>query len=60
MSSRPVVFSAVPTLFGADGELCAACGDGGVLRLLSARNAGGALDLDRLAAALAARPVPLG
>ena len=47
-------------LFGADGEVCAACGDGGVLRLLSARNASGALDLERLATALAARPLPLG
>ncbi len=47
-------------LFGTDGEVCAACGDGGVLRLLGARNASGALDLERLATALAARPLPLG
>ena len=47
-------------LFGTDGEVCAACGDGRVLRVLSARNASGALDLDSLATALAARPLPLG
>ncbi|HTD10807.1 MAG TPA: formyltransferase [Steroidobacteraceae bacterium] len=48
-----------PQLFGADGECYAACGDGGVLRLLSAADSRGPLDLERLAATLAQRPVPL-
>jgi methionyl-tRNA formyltransferase len=48
-----------PRLFGADGECYAACGDGGVLQLLSAADSRGPLDLKRLAATLAQRPVPL-
>jgi methionyl-tRNA formyltransferase len=48
-----------PRLFGADGECYAACGDGGVLRLLSAADSRGPLDLGRLAATLAQRPLPL-
>jgi methionyl-tRNA formyltransferase len=51
--------SAAPLLFGADGECYAACGDGGVLRLLSAVDASGPVELARLAAALAQRPQPL-
>jgi methionyl-tRNA formyltransferase len=39
-------------LFGADGELYAACGGGGVLRLLRVANARGPLDRQRLAASL--------
>ena len=39
-------------LFGADGELYAACGGGGVLRLLRVANARGPLDHRRLAASL--------
>jgi methionyl-tRNA formyltransferase len=45
-----------PLLFGAGGECYAACGDGGVLRLLSAANRAGPLDLSGLAAELARRP----
>jgi methionyl-tRNA formyltransferase len=48
-----------PQLFGADGECYAACGDGGVLRLLNAADARGPIDLGRLAGTLAQRPVPL-
>jgi methionyl-tRNA formyltransferase len=49
----------VPQLFGADGECFAACGDGGVLRLLAAADVHGAIDLARMAGALAQRPLPL-
>jgi methionyl-tRNA formyltransferase len=48
-----------PLLFGAGGECYAACGGGGVLRLLSAADGAGALDLRRLAARLAERPLRL-
>ena len=48
-----------PLLFGAGGECYAACGGGGVLRLLSAANSAGPLDLQRLAAQLAPRPLRL-
>jgi methionyl-tRNA formyltransferase len=47
-------------LFGADGELYAACGGGGVLRLVSVASAQGPLDRQRLARELAQRPAPLG
>jgi methionyl-tRNA formyltransferase len=47
-------------LFGADGEVCAACGGGGVLRLLEAANDRGPVDLKTLARALEQRPAPLG
>ena len=47
-------------LFGADGELYAACGGGGVLRLLRVANARGLIDSRQLAASLAPRPVALG
>ncbi len=47
-------------LFGADGGLYAACGGGGVLRLLRAADARGPLDFARLSQALGARPAPLG
>jgi methionyl-tRNA formyltransferase len=48
-----------PLLFGADGECYAACGGGGVLRLLSAADSAGPLDLRRLATRLAERPLRL-
>jgi methionyl-tRNA formyltransferase len=48
-----------PRLFAAGGECFAVCGDGGVLRLLSARTARGPLDLGGLAAILAQRPIAL-
>jgi methionyl-tRNA formyltransferase len=48
-----------PLLFGTDGACFAACGDGGVLRLLAAVNPRGALDLAQLAGTLAQRPIPL-
>jgi len=51
--------AAGPLLFGADGACFAACGDGGVLRLLEAVNSRGAVDLAQLAATLAQRPIPL-
>jgi methionyl-tRNA formyltransferase len=59
LSERPAP-RAGAWLFGADGELYAACGGGGVLRLVSVANAQGALDRPRLARALAQRPAPLG
>lgn len=46
-------------LFGADGGLYAACGGGGVLRLLSVTRAGAAPDVALLSRALAQRPLPL-
>ena len=46
-------------LFGRDGGLYAACGDGGVLRLLDAANDHGPVDLATTARALTGRPVPL-
>jgi methionyl-tRNA formyltransferase len=46
-------------LFGADGELYAACGGGGVLRLVSAATAQGPVNRERLARALAQQPAPL-
>lgn len=47
-------------LFSADGGLYAACGGGGVLQLLEAANARGAIDFQRLARAVRERPTPLG
>jgi methionyl-tRNA formyltransferase len=47
-------------LFGADGGLYAACGGGGVLRLLSAANERGPIDLAQLSSALSQRPAALG
>jgi len=47
-------------LFGAEGAVFAACGGGGVLEIRSAANAGAAVDLARLSAALSSRPTPLG
>jgi methionyl-tRNA formyltransferase len=49
-----------PQLRGLGGECVAVCGDGGVLRLLAARNAAGALDLAELARILERRPLALG
>ena len=49
-----------PCLFAADGECHAACGDGAVLRVLSAADRRGPIDLARLARSLGARPTPLG
>jgi methionyl-tRNA formyltransferase len=46
-------------LFGADGALFAACGGGGVLKLLSAVKAGVPVDLPQLSRALGAHPAPL-
>jgi methionyl-tRNA formyltransferase len=48
-----------PQLFGAAGQCYAACGDGGVLRLLEVADTHGVLDLARLADSLTQRPVPL-
>lgn len=47
-------------LFAADGELYAACGGGGVLRLLQVANARGAIDRQQLAVSLGQRPIALG
>jgi methionyl-tRNA formyltransferase len=47
-------------LFGAEGGLYAACGGGGVVRLLEAANDRGAVDFMRLARTLEQRPAPLG
>jgi methionyl-tRNA formyltransferase len=60
LSERPAPRSNGAWLFGADGALYAACGGGGVLRLLEAADARGALDFGRLARALEQRPLPLG
>ncbi len=49
-----------PCLFAADGQCYAACGVGGVLRLLSAATGRGPIDLGRLARELAQHPAPLG
>jgi methionyl-tRNA formyltransferase len=46
-------------LFGRDGGLYAACGDGGVLRVLEAANDHGPVELATTARALTGRPVPL-
>ena len=46
-------------LFGADGGVYAACGGGGVLRVLSALRGGAAVDLPHLSHALSAQPLPL-
>jgi methionyl-tRNA formyltransferase len=46
-------------LFGADGGVYAACGGGGVLRVLSALRGGAVVDLPPLAHALGSQPVPL-
>jgi methionyl-tRNA formyltransferase len=59
LSERPAP-RAGAWLFGVDGELYAACGGGGVLRLLSIANTQGPVDRRRLALALAQRPAPLG
>jgi methionyl-tRNA formyltransferase len=47
-------------LFSAGGGLYAACGGGGVVRLLEAANDRGPVDFTRLARALEQRPAPLG
>ena len=47
-------------LFGADGELYAACGGGGVLRLESVATPQGPVNRERLARTLAQQPAPLG
>ena len=47
-------------LFGAEGACFAACRDGGVLRILAAATADGAVDLARLASEVEARPAALG
>jgi methionyl-tRNA formyltransferase len=49
-----------PQLFAANGDCYIACGDGAVLRLLSAARAGNPVDLAALARSLDRRPVPLG
>ena len=49
-----------PCLFAADGRCYAACGDGGALRLLSAANSEGPVDLERLARTLEGHPAALG
>ncbi len=46
-------------LFGAEGGLYAACGGGGVLRLIGVANACGPIDFARLSKALARRPAAL-
>jgi methionyl-tRNA formyltransferase len=46
-------------LFGADDELYAACGGGGVLRLVSVAKAGAALDVPQLSRTLMQRPLAL-
>ncbi len=48
-----------PQLFGADGQCYAACGDGGVLRLLDAVGPEGSIDLAELAGTLRLRALPL-
>jgi methionyl-tRNA formyltransferase len=48
-----------PQLFAAKGGCYIACGDGAVLRLLSAAQAGRAVDLTALARILSRQPVPL-
>jgi methionyl-tRNA formyltransferase len=47
-------------LFGADDAVYAACGGGGVLKILAAADARGPLDLAWLSRSLGARPMPLG
>ena len=47
-------------LFGAEGGLFAACGDGGVLELLEVRQGGAPTDRARLARSFGARPLQLG
>ena len=59
LSDRPAP-RAGAWLFGAGGAVYAACGGGGVLQILAAVQAGAAVDLEREAQALSARPVPLG
>ena len=59
LSSQRVQHAAL-RLFGADGSCYAACGDGAALRLLSASNSRGPVDLGRLARTLEQSPVPLG
>jgi methionyl-tRNA formyltransferase len=49
-----------PRLIVSDGECCAVCGDGAVLRLLAAATGGAVIDLGRYAHAIEQRPVPLG
>lgn len=51
--------TAAPQLFGRDGVCYAACGDGGVLRLLAAVASQGSIDLAQLAGELEPRPLPL-
>ena len=52
--------AAGPQLFAANGDCYIACGDGAVLRLLSAAKAGSPVDLAALARSLDRQPVPLG
>jgi methionyl-tRNA formyltransferase len=59
LSARPAPGDGA-RLFGADGELYAACGGGGVLKLVSVRDEHGPVDLVRLSGALGTRPLPLG
>jgi methionyl-tRNA formyltransferase len=58
MSERPAPREGA-WLFGADGGLYAACGGGGVLRLLEVVYAGRPIDFPRLSRAFSSRPVPL-
>jgi methionyl-tRNA formyltransferase len=51
---------AAARLFAADGNCYVACGDGAALRLLSAADSRGPIDLGRLARTLEQSPVPLG
>lgn len=48
------------SLFAAGEECYATCGDGAALRLLSAANSRGPVDLGRLASTLVHKPLPLG
>jgi len=59
LSARPAPRDGLE-LFAADGGCFLACGDGGVLQLLAAGDAGGSIDLRALAGRLERRPLPLG
>jgi methionyl-tRNA formyltransferase len=59
LSARPAPGDGA-CLFGADGELYAACGGGGVLKLVTVRNERAPVDFVRLSRALGTRPLPLG
>jgi methionyl-tRNA formyltransferase len=58
LATRAVPAGGGARLYSAGGECCIACGGGGVLRLLAASNARGAIDLARLARELP-QPLPL-